>query len=413
MSLRERLGLPRLDQPGSRSLVLATWIDATGRGLFAYFYLLYLTRDVGFKLSTAGAVLSAVTAVGLAITPVAGSLVDRVGAKRMLVTSQIVCAIGYFGLLFVTPSIPVLFLTAGLVTIGECIFWVGYPSLVSHMAQDAERDRWFAFMGMARTAGIGLGGLIAAGVLAVAHDNGYRYLLMGNVVTFIIAGVLIFLRAPNPRAQVVAAKESGGWSAVVRDRAIMQLALAHGLGVLAILIVFQGLPLYVIDILDLPGWVPGILLFVNTVILATCQSVGLRLVSGWLRTRVYVLASVIWVVGATLFAISDIIPHWMVIPYLVLAMILSSGGEVFHFPLNGSVPTALAPEALRGRYLALFSIVWSAAGIVSPTLVSGLISFGGSWVWAGMAFSAILAAGVAMWSEQIIPQEQQRAAAAA
>ena len=71
-SLRERLGLPALDRPGSRPLVVAMWIDALGRGLFLYFYLLYLTKDVGFKLSTAGAVLSIVTALGLAVTPIAG-----------------------------------------------------------------------------------------------------------------------------------------------------------------------------------------------------------------------------------------------------------------------------------------------------------------------------------------------------
>ena len=55
--LLDRLGLPRLDRPGAGSLVVADCIDALGRGLFVYFYLLYLTQDVGFNLKTAGAVL--------------------------------------------------------------------------------------------------------------------------------------------------------------------------------------------------------------------------------------------------------------------------------------------------------------------------------------------------------------------
>jgi MFS family permease len=406
----EHLGLPKLDRPGTRAMAIATWIDATGRGLFGYFYLLYLTREVGFKLGTAGAVLSAVTALGLGITPVAGSMVDRIGAKRMLVASQVVCAIGYFGLLFVTPHIPVLFAAAACVTVGECIFWVGYPSLVSQVALEGERDRWFAFMGMTRMAGIGLGGLIAAGILAIAGNHGYRILLAGNVITFVIAGTLIFLRSPNPTSRVVAAKDSGGWMAVVRDRAIMQLAAAHGFGVLAILIVFQGLPLYVIDQLGLPGWVPGILLFVNTVMLATGQSLGLRLVAGWRRTRVYVLAATIWVGGATLFGIGDIVPRSVLIPYMIVTVALASGGEILHYPLNGSVPTALAPEALRGRYLALFSLVWSAAGIVSPSLVSALVSVGGAWLWVGMGSAAALAGMIALWSERVVDPEIQRTA---
>jgi MFS family permease len=196
--------------------------------------------------------------------------------------------------------------------------------------------------------------------------------------------------------------------AVMRDRTIMQLAAAHGFGVLTVLIVFQGLPLYVVDELDLPAWVPGVLLGVNTAILASGQSLGLRFVAGWRRTRIYVLCAAIWVVGAGLFAAGEIVPGMIAIPYLLLAMALASGGEVFHYPLNGSVPVAFAPEALRGRYLALFSLVWSVAGIISPTMVSALLSTNGALLWAGMAAAAILTGAIALYAERTIDPEIQR-----
>ena len=403
----DHLGLPKLDRPGTASLVVATWIDALGRGLFLYFYLLYLTRDVGFELKTAGAVLSVVGIIGLGITPVAGSLVDRIGAKHMLFASQIMCGFGYAGLLFVTESVPMLLLTAGFITVGECVFWVGYPTLVSQVAIEGERDRWFAFMGMARTAGIGLGGLIAAAVIAILDTHGYRVLLAANVGTFAIAATLIAFRVPEIHSRVAHVK-SGGWMAVVRDRVVMQLATAHGFGVLAILIIFQGMPLYVVDVLDLPEWLPGILLVVNTVILATCQSLGLKVVAGWRRTRIYALSGAGWVAGAVLFAFGQVVPGAVVIIYMLVAMALSSGAEVFFNPLNGGVPTALALEELRGRYLALFSLVWSVSGIISPTLVSALLSFGGSWLWAGMAATATISAAVALVSERSIDANVQR-----
>ena len=141
--------------------------------------------------------LSVVTAFGLAVTPIAGSLVDRIGARQMLVASQIICAVGYAGLLFVPESVPLLLLTAGLITVGECVFWVGYPNLVSQIADEDHRDRWFAFMGMSRTAGFGLGGLIAAGVIAIVGTHGYRVLLGTNVCTFAIAATIILIRVPS------------------------------------------------------------------------------------------------------------------------------------------------------------------------------------------------------------------------
>lgn len=411
-SLIERFGLPKLDKPGTGSLIIATSIDALGRGLFIYFYLLYLTKDVGFNLNTAGAVLSVVTAFGLAVTPIAGSLVDRVGARQMLVASQIICAVGYAGLLFVPESVPLLLLTAGLVTVGECVFWVGYPNLVSQIADEKHRDRWFAFMGMSRTAGFGLGGLIAAGVIAIVGTHGYRVLLGANVCTFAIAATIILVRVPSI-ARSMSTREHGGWLAVIRDRTIMQLAAAHGFGVLAILLVFQGLPLYVVDELELPAWVPGVLLGVNTFFLASGQSLGLKFVAGWRRTRIYVLCASIWVLGAVLFALGEIMPAMLLIPYLLLAMALTSGGEVFHYPLNGSVPVAFAPEELRGRYLALFSLVWSIAGIFSPTLVSALLSIHGVLLWVGMALAAALTGVIALYSERSIDPEMQRTPVAA
>ena len=383
------------------------WIDALGRGLFIYFYLLYLTKEVGFPLSTAGAVLSIVTALGLAVTPLAGSLVDRLGSKEMLVASQFICAVGYAGLLFVPHSVPLLLLNAGLISIGENIFWVGYPNLVSQIADPEHRDRWFAFMGMSRTAGVGLGGLIASAVIAIVGTHGYKVLLGANVFTFAIAGVIILLRVSRI-VRSRSTREHGGWMAVIRDRRIMLLATAHGFGVLVILIVFQGLPLYVVDELKLPGWVPGLLLAVNTGILAAGQSIGLKLVAGWRRTRVYVLCAAIWLVGAVLFAIGEYIPAAIVIPYLFLAMVLPAAARSSTCPQNGGAPTALAPEALRGRYLALFSLVWTVAGIASPTMVSLLLSVNGVLLWAGMGAAALATAAVALYSERVIAPDVQR-----
>ena len=86
----DRLGLPRMDRPGAGTLFVATWIDALGSGLFLTFYLLYLTKTAGFSLGTAGFALSVSSALAIASNPNAGSLVDKIGARRMMLASQII-----------------------------------------------------------------------------------------------------------------------------------------------------------------------------------------------------------------------------------------------------------------------------------------------------------------------------------
>ena len=74
----------------------------------------------------------------------------------------------------------------------------------------------------------------------------------------------------------------------------------------------------------------------------------------------------------------------------------------------GGAPTALAPDALRGRYLALFSLVWTIAGIASPTMVSLLLSINGVMLWVGMGAAALATAAVAFYSERVIDPDVQR-----
>ena len=50
--------------------------------------------------------------------------------------------------------------------------------------------------------------------------------------------------------------------------------------------------------------------------------------------------------------------------------------------------SALAPAALRGRYLALFSMSWGIGRTVAPGISSGLLSLGPVLPWLGMILAA-------------------------
>jgi MFS family permease len=408
-SWAERFGLPHLDRPGAVTLYVATWIDAVGSGLFLTFYLLYLTKAAGFTLGVAGTVLSISSGLALAANPIAGSLIDKIGARRMMLASQIICAAGYIGLLFVKGSIPLLVVASTMAVIGERIFWVGFPSFISIMAPDNERDRWFAFMGMTREAGFGVGGLLAALIVALAGTDGYRILVLLNACSFALAATIIWLRVPSPPLEPVH-HDHGGWKAVLRDRPVMKLAVANTVAVMTVLIGGLAMPIYVVDELDLPAWLPGLLFVATTIVLAGGQSIGLRIVTGWLRTRVYLLATAIWVVGAAVFAFAQVIPRELLIPYMFFAIVVTIGGDLFHAPQTNGLPSALAPPALRGRYLALFSLSWGVGRTVAPGIVSGLLWLGPTWPWVGMVVMAGLAAAIALHTERELDPERQRMA---
>jgi MFS family permease len=80
------LDLPHIR--GAGSFVVATLIDTLGTGLFLPFSLLYFHRVIGLPLSTVGVALSLAAIITVPMVPLSGMLVDRFGAKRVVLASQ-------------------------------------------------------------------------------------------------------------------------------------------------------------------------------------------------------------------------------------------------------------------------------------------------------------------------------------
>src|SRR5260370_32600586 len=76
------------------ALLTALGVDNVGSGLFLPVALLYVTRVVGLPLATAGTVVAGGTMAGLAVPPVAGRLVDRVGPRLTVISGQSLQALG-------------------------------------------------------------------------------------------------------------------------------------------------------------------------------------------------------------------------------------------------------------------------------------------------------------------------------
>lgn len=402
-----RLALPALDVPGARALFAASAIDAVGTGMVISFLLLYLTRVAGISLGTAGLALSLSSGVALAANPIAGSLLDRVGARPMLIASQILGVAGFLGLLLV-ESVPVLIAAAFLISLGERIFWVGFPGVVVGMAREHERDRWFAFAGMLREAGVGTGALLAGLIVWLLGREGYTVLMVANAVSFVGAGTLIALRVPRSTPSLDARSDAGGWRELLRTRPVMMMATANTAVIFCIMLTVLTLPIYAVDILDQGEWLPGVLLGINTAVLAVGQTVVLRIVGGWRRTRVLALASGVWILAAIAFAAALGVPDGLILPYLVASVVLAAMGDTLHGQMTLGLATALAPAGLQGRAIALFSLSWGLARTVAPSMVAGLLALGAAGPWALVVAFALAGAAVSIAAEPHIAPDRLR-----
>jgi dipeptide/tripeptide permease len=144
-------------------------------------------------------------------------------------------------------------------------------------------------------------------------------------------------------------------------------------------------PVYVVEGLPAPQWLAGPLLTFNTILLATGQTMAVRLVRHLPRTRALALAGSFMVVWLITMAFAVQVPAALLIGYLPLSMAFFAAGELIMAPVANSLAAAAAPDHLRGRYLAVMQYGFAIAQVIAPTFFTVLYTHGRALPFAVLA----------------------------
>ncbi|MGZ6746250.1 MAG: MFS transporter, partial [Nocardioides sp.] len=164
MRLLDRLGFPSVGE--HRRFVVAIGVDAVGSGVFMPVCMLYFLVTTDLSLVQVGSAISLAALVSLPAGPLLGGLVDRYGAKRVLLAGNVLQGVGYAAYL-VTGSFWAVTLWTVVITLGRTAFWGSYGAIVAAISVPGERERWFGFLGALRNVGFALGGLLSGLAITV------------------------------------------------------------------------------------------------------------------------------------------------------------------------------------------------------------------------------------------------------
>jgi len=390
VSVTAFLGLPRLGS--HRALVLALAVDALGSGLSGPLLLVYLTRVAGLGVATSGVLLGAGAVVALAVPAVVARVARHTPAKRIVIVAQLVQAIGV-GCLLVSGVPALLAIGAALVAVGQRTFWSSVFSLIADVADGAEpadQPRWFAVPSMMQYAGVAIGALVAGALLAIPAGWPLTAALLANGVSFVFSAIVLLAERPHQSTAPVEQSRAPLW----RDRRYLALILGNTLLVVPSMMLGIGLPLYVTTTLHAPAWIIGPLLALVTVIAATCQGWGIRLVQRRERATAMVLAGGLWAIWGIGIAAVDALQGTAVIAGLFVFVLVYAAAEVLHAPASMEVASSLAPASARPAYLSLFQFSFAIAAIVSPTVFGITSAAWGPLPWLVAAGSAVVGAFV-------------------
>jgi MFS family permease len=328
--------------------------------------LVYVTQVVGVPLAVAGTAVTLGAVGGLLVPPLAGRLVDRIGPRTVVSCAQLLQAAG-IGVYLVAGSAGPVVVAAVLLSAGQQLFYSSLFVLIADVAGDGPKDRPFAEVGMVRAASFGLGGLAAGAMLTWLGNDGYRIALVVDALTFVLgASILVFfVRLARPHRPV---RERS--ARVLRDRPYLALIVFSGLFGLSLDFFLIGTPVFVLDRLHGPVWLPGALLALLTVLTSVGGTLALRLTARLTRIAAMRVGSALFSAWCLVSLGVLLVPDDWQVAYLLASTLVFAAGDLVFGPRSGALAEAAAPPVARGRYLAAYQYAFTVAQVIAPAVVA-------------------------------------------
>lgn len=390
----------------ARLILLGTLFSAIGRGLTLPFLFIYLTKVRDLDGTTVGLLVGWMGAISLLLAPVAGSLIDRFGARYVVAPLMVVASVGS-GLLAFADSAWIVFVALTVLAIAFSGAWSGSTTILASLVTPEERQRTFGLSFTLLNLGIGTGGLIAGTFVDEGRLSTFQALYFGDAASFLVPFVILLLlphvghRVPPAEGatQPGQAPVRGGYWQVLRDGAFVQFfVFALVLTTVGYAQIEIGFTAFAVNVAEVSARVVSLSFAANTLVIVLLQLVVVRWLEGRSRTRALAVVALVfglsWVVlagagwagsaGFTVIAIACVIACSMIFAF----------GETLMSPVMPAITNALATDELRGRYNAMASMVWGISGVVGPVAAGPLIGNGLSTAWLVSAIVGCLLASL-------------------
>jgi MFS family permease len=379
----QRLGFP--DVGPHRRFVSALAIDAVGSGVWMPLSMLYFLHQTSLTLVQLGLAMTVANLAVIPLVPMIGTLVDRHGPKVVMQTGNAGAAVSFalYPFAHTMPAVTVLVFAASATRSG---FWSALGPMVTQITRAGEREIWFGFLQAMRNAGYGVGGVLAAVALTIGSTAAYQSVVLLNAASYVLAFVLLLGVAGGARpvrSSDAAADDGVRWWVGFADRGYRSLLGVILCYALAEMTLNVAMPVYFVDTVGLPGWLPGAVFVINTVMIGVGQGLVVRAMTGVVRRRVLQAAIAFTAASFAMLYAAGTVPVGAGVAVVLVAAFVYTLGEMTAGPVVSALSAEAPPPDQRGRYMASMQLAWSTSAAVAPLLYSLLLHRGSLTLWGG------------------------------
>jgi MFS family permease len=357
-----------------RRFYLATLISAIGSGLTYSLFVIYLHNVRHFSTDFATLLLSLAALVGIGSSPVWGTLTDRFGPIRVIMTTIVADAATLILWAHARTETQATVAALLLALFGGA-GWGASSTLLSRIVPVEHRQRAFGLNFMLLNLSIGFGVLISASIVDLHDPGSFVMLYTINAGVTLLGGLIVLTlrRYGGPikeHLEDVKLREEG-WREVLRDRRLRNYVIA------AVVLMIggygsqeAGYSLFVVNNLHLSVHVIGVIFFFNTTTIVCSQLWVLNRIEGKSRTKVMATVALLWLIFWVILDAALALPKGLAIVSLCIAMVVFAVGETMLSPVGPALVNEIAPEHLRGRYNAAAGLAWGVSGTLAPAITA-------------------------------------------
>lgn len=360
-----------------------TFIDALGTGAFTASAVVLLTQLVHLTTRAAGHVLALGALLSVCLLLPVGKLVDRLTVRTTMVCVNATLAVVTLVLLVSRNQVTAVALL-GLLALGGRAVSVARAAALGNLI-GADRVAQRARNRVAYNLGLSIGGLSAAGLVAVGTHEGLLVIVVLDAASFLVCAAVALGLDATPAATT---DEPVGSFAAVRNGRFVAACAANAVGSLHNGLLFVMLPLWIESGRYLPLWFIPVITVVNTALVVGLQ----RRLAGNANdvragARLQIRAALLMAGGCAVISGGERFAETGRAVAALVAVVAWSVSEMWQSGAGWAIAYDLSPPDRLAEYQSLYQVGAGLEAVASPLLAAAIVvalPAGAGWIIVGV-----------------------------
>ena len=368
-------------------LVFGMFVDTLGRTMLNPFLMLYVTKRFDVGMTEVGMLFGLMSITSTVGRMLGGALTDRFGRKGMVIFGLVVSGLSSLAM-GIVGTFDLFFAVVLFVGLVASIGGPAQGAMIADILPEEKRTSGFGIFrvtaNLSWVCGPVIGGLLAT--------RSYMPLFIADAIGSTITAAIVFLAIQETRPSSRAAKSEQtmaqtfvGYLRVLQDTTFLLFIGACILMTTGYLQIYTTLGVYLRDTHGIIEQAYGWLMSMNAATVVVLQIPVSRQVEKRRPMFMMALGTLLYAVGLGMYGlVSTYVPF-------VVAMLVITVGEMVVMPTAQALVARIAPEDMRGRYMAIWGFGWSIPSAVGP-LLAGLVMDNADprWVWYGAGLLCLI-----------------------